>query len=107
MNYLDYGQRQAQAARQHLFNCFRIGMRRLKKTDAVTDIILVGGPSLGLVPRWLQCKIGAKTFTLDRPEPYGDPFQHAGLRARRYLYAVREIEGAPFVVGDFVARDAW
>lgn len=94
-------------ARERELNAIRIGMRRVKKTDAKTDIILVGGPSLGIIPRVLQCKIGSKTFTLDRPEEFGNPFQGGYLRMRRYLYNIREIEGAPFVVGDFVDRDKW
>lgn len=98
---------QQQLQRQRFLNLFRIGSRCPKKTDQVTDILLIGGPELGIIPRTLQCKIGSKTFTLDRPEEYGNPFQGGYLRMRRYLYKVREIEGAPFLVGDFVERDKW
>jgi hypothetical protein len=102
--------REQEAEWQRKLSVIRIGMRRAKKTDVVTDIVLVGGPRQLVC--WFRCKLGSKTFTMDRPDrmPGWNPFaggSGTGQRMRRYLYAVREIEGVPFYVGDFVAMDKW
>ena len=103
--------REEEAAYQRLLDSYRVGMRRPGKTDKVTDILLVGGPFQPI--NKFQCKIGATTFSLDRPDliPGWNPLAGgtgSGMRMRRYLYKVREIEpGCPFVVGDFVDMDKW
>jgi hypothetical protein len=98
------------AERERQLDVIRKGMRRPKKTDVNTDIVLVGGPRH--FTQWFMCKIDAKTFSLDRPDaiPGWNPFdggKGTGLRMRRYLYNVRAIEGMPFLIGDFVACDKW
>jgi hypothetical protein len=103
--------REEEAAYQRLLDSYRAGMRRPGKTDKGTDILLVGGPFQPV--NKFQCKIGATTFSLDRPDriPGWNPFDGgtgSGMRMRRYLYKVREIgRGWPFVVGDYVECDKW
>lgn len=102
--------RKQQAEQERTLHPYRLGMRIPGKNDRVTDIVLVGGPLQPI--GWFQCKIEAKTFSIDRPDriPGWNPFaggNGAGMRMRRYLYNVRAIEGVPFLVGDFVEMDKW
>ena|ERR1700675_4349290 len=101
--------REQLAKEAHELNVMRMGGRRAKKTDVITDIVLIGGPPQFV--RWYQCKIGSKTFSVDRPDriPGWDAFTNGGTghRMRRFMYKVREIEGMPFYVGDFVEMDKW
>jgi hypothetical protein len=101
--------RHEEAAYQRLLDSYRVGMRVPGKTDKVTDILLVGGPFQPV--NKFQCKIGATTFSVDRPDRIPDwkpRNEGTGMRMRRYMYKVREIApGWPFVVGDFMEMDKW